>query len=212
MSSSHDHRKPWSFVAVTTVALAAVFFAPSLAYAGSTWSRATGEAKELQRTTKDLRNRLSRLYPYDPATGYAVALDELAKRLIDHTRNETPVLLLESDLNRFDSLYQKMRLIVAANHSLATDRNVSRYSVDIGKRFDYLVKDIRRAVPQVPAYVVQPYVVPREAGYRGLPPQFTPHEPTPNCPTPSTSFHHEYNQTQSPPRISVDIALPRISL
>jgi hypothetical protein len=126
----------------------------SASYAGP-WSRATGEAVELQRSTKDLRNRMSRLFATCPATPYAIAVDEQALHLIQLTKSQVPSYVLDECLTNLNSLIEQTRLLIAADTHVANDRNVSRYSTSIGQRFERAVKDLQRAVkPQVTAPVI----------------------------------------------------------
>jgi hypothetical protein len=123
------------------------------------WSRATGEAVELQRTTKDLRNRMSRLYGYIPATQNAIVLDELATHLISATKSNIALPDMQAQLDQFDAVYQDVRLANATEGALAGDRNVARYTTEIDRRFDRLVKDLGRA--KVPVYLgsVMPRII-----------------------------------------------------
>lgn len=132
------------------IAMAVLGFSTSSLMAG-TWSRATGEAVELQRTTKDLRNRMSRVYGYLPATQNAVVLDQLAAQLISLTKSNISPQDLQYQLDQFDTVYQDVRIGNATEGALAADNNVARYTAEISRRFDRLVKDLGRA--KVPVYV-----------------------------------------------------------
>ncbi len=204
------HLKSTSIKSITGILLTGLLcctLTSNLAYAGSTWSRATGEAKDLQRTTKDLRNRLSRLYVHSPATRFAVAIDEMAVNLIERTRNETPVAVLEAELTYLSQTYDQLRLVIASDRAIAGDRNVAKYTADIGKRFNALVEDLRRARPTSRSYIPSPIIYPQQS--------LTP------CGIQSPSIHqgrmfHLHISPSLPsiqgPRMNLDLAQPGLSL
>ena len=116
------------------------------------WSRATGEAVELGRTTRDLRNRAERLYPRSSVARHAVSVDQLADVLLNLTKSSVPQYELEAALTDFQQTLAQTQAIVGSDYRTSSDRILARYLKTADSRFDYLVKDLRRATPPAPTY------------------------------------------------------------
>ncbi len=140
-------------ISISTLLLgcATIFATSDAALATSPWFRARGEAVELQRSTRDLRNRLERIYPYSAAGTVSVHLDEQAKWFIKAASLPLSAHEFEHALNDFARTLTIAKAYVATDHRIASDSGVCRYLDQSEVRFGRFVADLRRAkVPVVP--------------------------------------------------------------
>jgi hypothetical protein len=177
-------------------------FGANRAQAGhNPWSRAIGEAVELQDATEDLRNRLNREYVGSYASQVACGLDETASGLREMIKCGTDYDHIQISLQEFDSLRFQLCHIIAQDCRIHHDSGVERYKERVDHRFKCLVEDLRKCKIPVPACYdgsVHDY----RSGYGQLPQPFTLPQPGFNeAPRSSSPYLGSPNITPSePPR------------
>ncbi len=121
------------------------FFAGQTSHAATNpWSRAIGEAKELQWETKDLRNRLNRLYAGTPATQLSCSLDESACALVEMVQKGADLYQLQMGLQTFNSILVQLGYAVAQDCRIHSDSTTVRLLKNVDNRYRYLVTDLSK--------------------------------------------------------------------
>lgn len=159
------------------VAMLVAVLSSGAAWAGP-WSRATGEAVELQRSTEDLRNRLERLFRGSAAAYFAVQTDELAKQLKTASQSSISRPEFEGLMRQFSSVASATGSYVVGDPYIRGDEGVSRYLEKVNERYGRFVTDLSKSdawtsplqlgYPSYPGY--SPYLPPSHGGYySGMP-------------------------------------------
>jgi hypothetical protein len=108
------------------------------------WSRAIGEAVELQDATEDLRNRLSRLYPGSLSAVGACQLDESASHLRDLIKYGADFHHLQADLEHVSLQQQELCRRVACEYRIHLDDGVRSHLRRVDDRLEALIRDLSK--------------------------------------------------------------------
>jgi hypothetical protein len=135
----------------TLMGLGSLFGAQTSHAATNPWSRAIGEAKELQWETDDLRNRLNRLYPGSPAAQLSCSLDESACSVVEMVKGGADFYQLQVGLQSFKNIQLQLCHVVAMDFRIRNDQSTGRYLKKVEDRYNYLVADLSKSRPLPPS-------------------------------------------------------------
>lgn len=135
----------WIVTTMATLISLGSFFAGQTSFAATNpWSRAIGEAKELQWETEDLRNRLNRLYAGSPAAQLSCSLDNSASAVVEMVKCGADYYQLQMGLQTFKSIQLQLCHLVANDCRIHHDQTTARYLKKVEDRYNYLVNDLAK--------------------------------------------------------------------
>jgi hypothetical protein len=150
----------WVVTTMATLIGLGSFSAGQTSFAASNpWSRAIGEAKELQDETEDLRNRLNRLYAGSPAAQLSCSLDNSASAIVEMVKLGADYYQLQIGLQTFKSIQMQLYHVVATDCRIHHDQTTTRYLQKVEDRYNYLVNDLAkcRLPTSCPTHGIQSY-------------------------------------------------------